>query len=88
MLNFHKVWFVFGAVDCELPVFAVLWWNMGQSSVSDGLAETSEAQIDLMVVDKVTLKKTEARTSTVKIKQPIAFLFISFYPLDILAEAA
>jgi hypothetical protein len=38
-------------------------------------------------VDKVTLKKAEKRISTVKIKQPIAFWFISFYPLDILAEA-
>jgi hypothetical protein len=40
-------------------------------------------------VDKVTLKKAEARISTVKIEQPIAFLFISFYPLGmLLAEAA
>ena len=87
-MNFHKVWFVFGAVDFELPVFAVLWWNMGQSSVSDGFAETSEAPIDSMVVDKVRLKKAETRISTVKITQVIVFFFISFYPLDILAEAA
>jgi len=88
VLNFHKVWFVFGAVDFELPVFAMLWWNMGQSSVSDGSAETSEAPIDSMAVDKMILKKAETRNSTVKTKQVIAFFFISFYPLEILAEAA
>jgi len=89
VLNFHRVWFVFGAADRELPVFALLWWNMSQSSVSVGLAESSEAPMDSMVVDRVMLKKAETRISAVKIKQPIAFWFISFYPLDmLLAEAS
>jgi len=55
---------------------------MGHSSV----VETSEAPMHSMAVDKVTLKKAETRNSTVKIKQPIAFFFISLYPLGILAE--
>jgi len=61
---------------------------MGQSSVSDGSAETSEAPVDSMAVDKIILKKAETRNSTVKTKQVIAFFFISFYPLEILIEAA
>jgi hypothetical protein len=58
---------------------------MGQSSVSDEAAETLEAPINSMAVDKMILKKA-ARNSTVRIKQVIAFFFISFYLLDILAE--
>jgi len=34
------------------------------------------------------LKKAETRSSTVKTRQGIAFFFIVFYPLEILAEAA
>jgi hypothetical protein len=45
--------------------------------------------MDSVAVDKVRLKKAETRNSTIKTKQGIAFVFISFYPLDILlAEAA
>ena len=67
---------VFGVADFELPVFAASWWNMGQSSVSCVFAESSEAP-----VDRVTLKKAEARIRNVKVRQPTVFLFISFYPL-------
>ena len=89
MLNFHNVWFVFGAADLELPVFAALWWNMGQSSVSCVLVGSSEAPMGSVAVDKVMLKKAEARIRIVKVRQPIVFLFISFYPLPFLsAEAA
>jgi len=36
-------------------------------------AETSEAPVDSMAVDKMMLKKAETRNSTVKTKQVIAF---------------
>jgi hypothetical protein len=42
-----------------------------------------------MAVDIVGLKRDEEKISTVKITQVIVFVFISFYPMDILlAEAS
>jgi hypothetical protein len=76
VLNFHKVWFVFGAVDFELPVCAMSWWNMGQSST-----ETSEARADSVAVDKIVLEKAETRNSTTRTELMVAFLFILFSPL-------
>jgi hypothetical protein len=61
-------------------VFAGSWWNMGQSSVSGWSADSSEAPVDRMVIEKA-----EARSTIVKI-MVIAFFFIVSYPLGILAE--
>ena len=81
VLKAHNVWFVFGAVDFELPVCAGFWWNMDQLSASDGSAEASEAPaVDFIAVYTIAVKKAEAKNSTTKTEQVIAFFFILFYP--------
>jgi len=53
---------------------------MGQSSVSNGFAETLKAPVDLIAVDKMVLEKAESINSTEKTKQVSVFFFILFYP--------
>jgi hypothetical protein len=70
VLYLHRVWFVFGAVELELPECVRSWWNIGHVSAVGCALENPESP------EEILIGKTETKNSTIKAKHTIAFLFI------------
>jgi hypothetical protein len=85
VLNFHKVWFVFGAAEFELPACARSWWNIGHQSTVDCAPENLGTPLDSAVPEEMLFEKAKIKNSTTKAKQTIAFLLIFFLLCDTLA---
>jgi hypothetical protein len=74
VLNFHRVWFVFGAVEFELPVCAKSWRHIGHESAIDCASE------------KLSREKAVIKNSVINAKQAIVLPFISFFSFSTQAE--
>jgi hypothetical protein len=76
VLNFHRVWFVFGAVELELPECSRSWWNMGHVSTAGWALEKPMPPLELAIPEEALNGETKTRNSRIEAKHMIAFLFI------------
>ena len=74
MLNFHKVWFVFGAVEFEVPVCVRSWRHMGHESSEDCALEKPKPPLELVAPAKIVTVQTETKNSTTKAKHAVVVL--------------